>query len=235
MTESPSAFPLAAERLEKGIANATPGLNSEKTFDRKLLPCGTSCAGMCCYDGSFVEPDEEQALLLLLESRRETLSQWVSIPEVPFVDSRWPNRGRQTALVPHTFPDSAGLPPHFTTGKACFLLTTDGRCSLELAARAEVKHRWHYKPIACWLFPIVAEYDGENMFRLYSERDEPYTSDSYPGFVGYSKCSRTNDTGREARRALSEELEYVVSLLAAHEKWDAIRRLRDLVGGAEES
>lgn len=38
--------------------------------------------------------------------------------------------------------------------RVCVFLRPDGLCVLELIAREEGKHRWYYKPINCWKYPL---------------------------------------------------------------------------------
>jgi hypothetical protein len=182
---------------------------------------------MCCYDGTFVEEDELVVLDRLFDTRTDEFSELgISIPLVRFEESRWPNPGTQTVLVDHTFPARLEMPPHFETGRSCFLLTNDGRCSLELLAENENLHRWHYKPIACWLYPILHWVNGHPAFRLFSEEDDPYVHEGYEGFVNSTRCSATDPEGPRATDSLADELDYAAAMCGRVEAREVLVAIR---------
>lgn len=225
---STSAFPDACVRLVDSIESGTLDYSE---FSRPLSRCEGECAGSCCYDGTYVEPDEETVLGCLLDSNRDFFgSLGIDIEIQRFVPSRWPEPGTQTALAPRPDKFPPDTPDHFKTGLACFLLLDDGRCSLEVFARAHGLHRWHYKPMCCWTYPIIVRRGGHPEFRLYSEVNDPYACPDYPGFVNATKCSATTPLGRPAREVLCEELSYMCEILDQHPHRKAIEEILEGTG-----
>jgi hypothetical protein len=38
--------------------------------------------------------------------------------------------------------------------RVCIFSMDDGRCALQKRAEAEGRHKWHYKPVNCWKYPL---------------------------------------------------------------------------------
>jgi hypothetical protein len=130
----------------------------------------------------------------------------------PFVPSRWPTTpGTQTALRENQF-EMVDLPKHFRQS-ACFLLTESGECSLQLLSEGDRLHKWMYKPLGCWLHPILHDRIGTPSFRVDDAESDPYRTSTYPGFIEFTNCGRTVAGGKPAHAVLQEELEYVRDLV----------------------
>ncbi|MGH7264111.1 MAG: hypothetical protein ACREMB_04545, partial [Candidatus Rokuibacteriota bacterium] len=88
-----------------------------------------ACEAMCCYDGAYLEPGEEQALTAAVRAHPGFFS---FLPAPFVVDGEWLGRlsGRKTAVRPHEYanPD---FPPHFGSTR-CVFAFDDGRCSLQV-------------------------------------------------------------------------------------------------------
>lgn len=95
--------------------------------------------------------------------------------------------------------------PQDNAGSMCVFALPDARCSLQVAAVSLGLHKWEFKPMSCWLFPlasvVVEDKDGCRYYRL-----------DHAGAVnekyGEYRCSRLDPAGRPAAELLSEEIEY---------------------------
>jgi hypothetical protein len=93
----------------------------------------------------------------------------------------------------------------------CVFALSDGRCSFQLAALALGRHKWEYKPTACWLFPI-----------RYTARTGAGGSRSYElDWIGSVQekqarypCARPAPDGAPAEAVLKEEIEYFAEKFA---------------------
>jgi len=224
-----TAFPGLQNRLVRG-------LSSEKVrkadFARRLARCMPySCQGSCCYDGTFVEPDEQEVLEgVLTEKADHFATLGIEIPKKAFVPTRWPDTpGTQTALKSKDFSGVPDFASHFTN-TSCFMLMESGECSLERIACSQGRHRWFYKPLACWLHPIMADVNGSACFRLFGEADEPFKTEAYPGFVTSTRCGRTAPEGESASVVLTDEINYASTILGTH---PTAAILAEITGGAQ--
>lgn len=163
------------------------------------------CEGMCCYDGVYLSDVEEQQLVDVVASSQELATR---LPEEFVVDGFWRgvHAGRKTAIVAHTYQNSA-VPEHFSQTRCVFALS-DARCSLEVLAVERGQHRWAYKPLACWMHPLRIK-DGKPIPPPVSSADDPdRVNDDYPGYTTFTICGHHDETGLPWREALRPELVY---------------------------
>lgn len=166
----------------------------------------TACEAMCCYDGVYLEPQEE-AFLRELVARLPELA--AKLPHEFIVEGWWNGRhlGRKTATRPHAYrnPD---FPAHFTRTR-CVFADAQGFCELEKLARGRGQHPWTFKPATCWLFPLHED-DGEPEPPPRAPVDDPYRQPGYPGYSTFVHCGRHDPAGRPWQEALLRETHYLV-------------------------
>lgn len=159
---------------------------------------------MCCYDGVYLQDDEESCLVELVQRVPELAAK---LPDEFIVDGYWEGEyyGRKTATRPHDY-RSAAFPAHFARTR-CVFADAEGFCELEKLGRAQGRHPWTFKPATCWQFPL--HFDNEiPVAPPKSVRDDPYRTKSYPGYSTFVSCGKHDPGGQPWRAALSGELAY---------------------------
>lgn len=172
---------------------------SEITDDVRLRRCnGTLCESMCCYDGAWLQAEEEQRLAAL-------------VSEIPTLVSHHPfiieaaDGGRKTAIRQH-FYQNANYPAHFSQTR-CVFADAGGLCQLETLARKRELHPWTFKPKACWMFPLSLRNDEVVPPPMKAE-DDPYHKPGYPGFVTSVPCGKHTSDGELWKEVLADEITY---------------------------
>lgn len=180
----------------------------------KISKCTvSSCHGMCCYDGVYIENDLKETFDNLLNNKKKALEELgVDLSRGGIVEGEWKGQkgGWKTATAP--FPFSAlveDYPAHFDQ-TACVFHLEDGRCALQSLSLNEGRHPWDYKPPSCWLHPLALT---EATLTLWNEAEDPYNLPEYPGYASQTKCGQTSACGAPAQAVLSEELEYLSFIL----------------------
>lgn len=173
----------------------------------RLASCDIEqCEGMCCYDGVYLEPQEEDFLRELVAKVPQLRA---GLPEEFIVDGHWEGEylGRKTATRPEQY-RSQDFPAHFTRTR-CVFGDSRGYCTLESFARARGVHPWTFKPGVCWMFPLDVGDDGQLEPPPVSPQDDPWRTDDHPGYATTTGCGRHRDNGIPWREALATEIEYL--------------------------
>ena len=165
----------------------------------------TRCEAMCCYDGVYLEPQEE-AFLHELVARVPALQAF--LPKDFIVDGWWQGEplGRKTATRPHDYrnPD---FPAHFARTR-CVFADAQGFCELEKLALSRGQHPWTFKPSTCWLFPLHEDQGNPEPPPIHAA-DDPYREPGYPGYSTFVPCGRHDPGGLPWREALLRECNYL--------------------------
>ena len=172
----------------------------------RLATCDVSrCEAMCCYDGVYLDEQEEAFRVELVKAVPALKAH---LPEQFIVEGYWRGEhlGRKTATRPqqYTNPD---FPPHFARTR-CVFADAQGFCELEKLARSRGQHPWTFKPAVCWLFPLYEE-NGVPEPPPLKQRDDPYREPGYPGYSTFVPCGRHEACGSNWRDALAGELAYL--------------------------
>jgi len=206
-----TAFPKTEEWLRDNCANAELDVPA---FQRRISRCElSSCRGMCCYDGVYVNSDTADALQQISQIRGSEFQEiGVTLPSSVITEGVW--RDESTGLKTVTkFTDFrsnvSGFPDHFDN-TACVFHCDDGRCSLQALGMKDGKHPWFYKPLTCWLHPISV---SPEKITVYDEKTDPYRFPDYDGFLIQTFCGRTMPLGRPAYEVLRPELEFLGRIL----------------------
>jgi len=208
-----TAYPETHEAFASSLKDAS--FNSA-SFRRPLPMCDINeCGGMCCYDGVYVNGEEERVLTRLAsDSAAFFASVGAPVPTNPIIDAAWmgTSGGRKTAVVANNFREKISeYPAHFDS-TACVFLTPEGRCSLQLLAEQERKERWYYKPIVCVLHPIRVSLQ-DKIIDLPSRETDPHNQPNYPGYSSVTHCGSCSRAGQPASEVLRPELEYLSKIL----------------------
>jgi Protein of unknown function (DUF3109) len=178
----------------------TPPLRS--SGELRLCRCDLQqCEAMCCYDGAYLDPQEERFLHELVAKVPELRDR---LPAEYIVEGVWNGEslGRKTATRPHGYRNPR-YPAHFTRTR-CVFADEIGLCTLEKFARSRGQHPWIYKPSVCWLFPMQ-ESAGEPEAPVADPRADPHQLPGYPGYATVVGCGRHDPAGRPWSEALAPE------------------------------
>ena len=173
-------------------------------FQVRLERCDiAACEAMCCYDGAYLEPDDEVRIQTAMANYPEFFRQ---VPENPVVSENWRGfgAGRKTARRPWRY--RRVIPAHFTSTR-CVFAEDNGYCSLESAARAHGLHPWTFKPTACFLFPMPG--NDSRKGPIPPGKDPHDLGPDYPGYATIVDCGKHRPEGRPWREVLREELEVI--------------------------
>jgi len=178
--------------------------------DAKLKRCDiASCKGMCCYDGVYLMDGEPEYISKVVEKHKDFFS---FLPNNYIVDGNWKGlvQGKKTT-VRSSDNFTLDFPDHFEK-TMCVFADSIGKCSLQSLACKLGIHKWTFKPVACWMFPLRFV-NGEITPPPRHHKDDPnYVDESYPGYTTYARCGRHFDHGMNYKEALSEEIAFVENL-----------------------
>ena len=206
-----TAFSETEEWLRDNCSNAELDVPA---FQRLLSRCElSSCRGMCCYDGVYVDRDTADALQQISQARAAEIQKiGVTLPSSVITEGVWRDQsaGLKTATKFADFRSKVrGFPNHFDD-TSCMFRCDDGRCSLQTLGMKDGKHPWFYKPLTCWLHPINV---SPERITLYDEKTDPYRFPDYDGYLSRTFCGRTMPFGRPAYEVLRPELEFLGRIL----------------------
>lgn len=176
------------------------------------------CEALCCYDGVYLS-DTEIARLWRVIARHPALFPDAS-PEAFITEGCWQGAcSRKTAVVEHAYQHP--IPAHFNRTR-CILADFNGACRLEAAAILEGKHRWAFKPDACWRFPLrLGVENGCQVLQGPPSVDtDPDAGPGYPGYASCLPCAGVADW----RQAFAEEIAFWQCCTSqVHTGWDSAR------------
>lgn len=163
------------------------------------------CQVLCCYDGVYLCNGEDNLIHDVVNAFPDYFKH---LPEDYIVYGEWRDgaKGLKTATTYFEY-NIISFPKHFNKTR-CVFVTEDYRCSLQIAAEHIGVHKWTFKPLACWLFPLTLN-DGDIVPPpLPNEKDSSYIDESYPGYVSFVPCGKDNPEGNPWQEVLHEEIEY---------------------------
>lgn len=194
---NPIAYPEAARELGRQIREAA--LDHE-AFAMPLKVCElSSCRATCCHDGVFVD-DEQQAgidaVVGDLESYGLDRREW-----------RESRDGRVKTATVGADEVAEDFPAHFPRTR-CVFLDEEDRCLLQRLAVDRGRHPWWWKPVSCWMHPLLLRsHGGRPLLTLARPGSDPAAAPDYPGFGSFTPCGMPCDGGEPAWQALRGELE----------------------------
>ena len=191
----------AAATKATATTNAKPAAKSAASKHTKLHYCDlTDCQGICCSDGAFLQPAEVRKVHKLVEKYPE---HFAHLPLDYLVEEEWAHGvGMKTNVRKFRYRDK---PEHFKHTK-CVFAEDDGKCSFQTLAIKQGVHKWKYKPMGCWLFPLESDEKGL-ISPPRTRKDDPNNlGRDYPGFATYTPCGKHADKGKVWWIALKEEV-----------------------------
>ena len=188
------------------------------SFHRHYKYCEIGeCEGLCCNGGSgFYLPEEPETISKAVREKSGFFERNnMNLPGKLFdeeVDEETNEVELSTNTHAATYRDGL-LPPHFPS-TACIFKRNDNACSLQVLSVEEGRHRWWYKPVACWLYPIELEYGGKPHISVAHASTDEYIDDEYPGFVGFTPCGKEcKKGGKPAYQVLEHEIAKLSELI----------------------
>ncbi len=159
-----------------------------------------ACEGICCSDGAFLLPEEEALIHQVVAQHPE---HFTHLPANYIFDGEWEgNTGRKTAVYAFNYKNK---PAHFANTR-CAFSEQDGKCSLQTLAVKLAKHKWHYKPMGCWLFPLSSDDKGLVAPPRTRRQDPNNLGKHYPGFATFTPCGKHDAKGKVWWIQLKEEV-----------------------------
>lgn len=193
------AFSEAARELGRQVREAA--LDHE-AFAMPLKICElTKCRATCCHDGVFLDAEQE----------REIAGAVARLGKYGFSRSSWMETrdGRvKTATLEASDAELAeDFPAHFPRTR-CVFLDEEHRCLLQRLAMDEGRHPWWWKPVSCWMHPLLLRRrEGRPFLTLARAGQDPAVGPGYPGFGSCTPCGMPAAGGDPAWRTLRGELE----------------------------
>ncbi len=115
----------------------------EKGFAAGDGPC--NCATECCHGGVWADVKEHATIMAKKELVKRQMDETQTTDE-----SKW---FEPEPVDDRDFPSGKAIGTEVFNDK-CVFLDKFGRCSIQLAAIADGKHKWVWKPMYCILFPV---------------------------------------------------------------------------------
>lgn len=176
----------------------------------KIKSCGGTCEAMCCYDGVYLNPGEDEMIQGVVEKHPEYFTH---LPEDYLVEGNWNDlvSGIKTNTRPHLY-SNPHFPKHFENTR-CVFAYENGLCSLQTAATELDLHPWKYKPKACWIFPLQV-IDGQVCTPpKKGEMDPDYVDETYPGYTTFVPCGQHHASGEIWYKKYKQEIDALDKLL----------------------
>ncbi|MGC6425519.1 MAG: hypothetical protein ACON5H_00820 [Akkermansiaceae bacterium] len=180
-----SAFPRAIVSLARQLHEAAV---DHAAFEIPLPLCQLQeCRATCCHDGVVVSDEEAEVLgegvIELADGRKKTQT-------VEATDDQLPRN----------------FPGHFPRTR-CLFLDEQHRCRWQIRSMEEGKHPWFYKPISCWMHPLLVSHrEGRPLLTVrHPESDET-------DFASYTPCGKLTAGAAPARITLQMELEMLAKI-----------------------
>ncbi len=189
--------------------------------DLRLRACRLEeCRGVCCKRGARTTAGEAARITDLMQRHPELFS---ALPRVErylvprdalgqpgaystevVSDSSLGRLGLQSANVAGREPTAEDM-----EGSHCVFRYDDGRCSLQVAAEALGEHKWQYKPLGCWLFPLTVRVVEKRADETLVCLEHAAIAKAKPD-RSMHPCGMLRADGEPAKQVLREEIEYFV-------------------------
>ena len=201
-----TAFPKTEQILKQRIKEIDVEL-FKKTTIRSCSSLFTNCWGMCCSLIVGLTEEEAEVLTTLVKEKQSIFNEIGHKIPLEIIEDDSENNCRFLCRRKRPFSqlnkiiyalinfNRFNLKLFQDLLYKCVFSMDDGACSLERIAQKEGKHRWYYKPINCWKYPLRICDDGS--LSVYDKKANPH----FP-------CNRDNAEGLPASEALKEELQF---------------------------
>lgn len=199
-----TAFPRLELELGRQVREAK--LDHE-AFHLPLKVCElTRCRATCCHDGVYLCDEEKDVLARVVDDKAAELADygWVQ----PSWKELREGRAKTRTIKAEVFELAADFPAHFPKTR-CVFLDSEHRCVLQRLSLDDGRHPWWWKPVSCWLHPLLLrkQADGRPLLTLARPDQDPSTRPDYPGFGSFTPCGVRQSDGVPAWETLRGELE----------------------------
>lgn len=175
-----------------------------EAFERPLKVCVlTKCRATCCHDGVYLSDGE----LAVLDG--VVRSEGFAGRNAEECFERREQRWKTSVVAAEADQLGEGFPAHFPKTR-CVFLDGEHKCQLQLASMAAGKSPWFWKPISCWMHPLLLRplvRGGRPRLTLARQDDDPVARPGYPGFSSFTPCGMPQEGAGPAWQALRGELE----------------------------
>jgi len=181
-----------------------------QAFESLIRACElVRCKGTCCYDGVYLSDEEAELVQRTVETHRDVIESY-GINTESVIESARGGAAKKTVTRTVTTTELADdFPEHFAKTR-CVFLDDQSRCGLQRLAMDRGESPWLYKPLTCWIHPIVIlPAVGERtrpLITLVSPDNDPQKKQGYPGYASCTHCGRPDDDGKSAKDVLQGEL-----------------------------
>lgn len=174
-----TAYPVLARQLGQQIQEA---LLDHEALSQPLPLCDLqACRASCCHDG-----------VVLSEEEAAVIGEEATVLE---------NGKLKTSIIPAASDLIADDYPAAFPRTRCVFLDKRHHCQLQIKGAWEGRHPWHYKPLSCWLHPLlVTRRKGRYVLTLLDSRKDP------DHFATQTPCGRSLKGSAPAFRTLAAEL-----------------------------
>ncbi len=197
-----TAYPELERELGRQIREAAVDYES---FSQRLKLCEFgSCRATCCHDGVYLTDEEQQVIGEVIQTGKARLEKYGWTGEAWLTNEG----GRAKSITLENEDPGARFPAHFPQTR-CVFLDAGHRCVLQRLAMDEGRHPWFWKPISCWMHPLVlkpGERGGRPLLMLPEPGNDPSAKRDYPGFSSCTPCGMNVADGKPATEVLREEL-----------------------------
>lgn len=151
----------------------------------------TKCRATCCHDGVILSDEEAR----ILQNEGSGV--------VRQADGRHRTR---TVVADREELVAENFPAHFPRTR-CVFLDSEHRCHWQSRAVREGRFPWYYKPISCWMHPLILRTEDERpILTVLSQKEDKKR------FASLTPCGRQAHEGVAAREVLRRELEMLGAL-----------------------
>jgi hypothetical protein len=145
-----TAYPGIEETLSRQLREAA--LDHE-AFTMRLKACELpKCRATCCHDGALLTDEEMAGISEAVEGHRDRLARYGWTAERYLTVTG--RQGRTVTLEADDEVLAENFPPHFPKTR-CVFLDSEHRCVLQRLAMDTARHPWWWKPVSCWMHPLL--------------------------------------------------------------------------------
>ncbi len=174
-----------------------------EAFERPMRVCDLArCRATCCHDGVVVGEEEAEVIGVVVAEHREALEAYGwsgDVGEAVVQEGGKLRTARRPAREGELAED---FPAHFLRTR-CVFLDPEHRCVLQRLATDAGKHPWFWKPVSCWMHPVLlkgARRAGRPLITIRGREDDEAR------FASCTHCGREEMGGDPASEVLRGEL-----------------------------
>lgn len=192
---SVTAYPALERELQRQIKEAQL---DHGAFQIPLKICDlTKCRATCCHDGVYLSHEE----VSVIEGIKDRITDYGIHRSSVIVERE--GRKKSTTVRASDSQLANGFPEHFPKTK-CVFLDQENRCVLQRMAVDDGLDPWWWKPISCWMHPLLFRYTSNSRPTLTLEQSDNHQG---KGFGCFTPCGMPATNGQPAWQTLRRELE----------------------------